>query len=69
MEKHLTQNRFFADGHYSIADIALYAYTHIAHECDFDLGGFPAIRDWLARVGAQPRHVAMDWHPGAALAS
>jgi glutathione S-transferase len=69
MEKHLAEHRFFADGHYSIADIALYAYTHIAHECEFDLGEFPAIRDWLARVAAQPGHVAMDWHPNAALAS
>ena len=69
MEKHLARHRFFADGHYSIADIALYAYTHIAHECGFDLGEFPATRDWLARVAAQPRHVAMEWHPNAALAS
>ncbi|HEY0567228.1 MAG TPA: glutathione S-transferase family protein [Xanthobacteraceae bacterium] len=68
MEKHLARHPFFADGRYSVADIALYAYTHIAHECDFDLGEFPAIRDWLGRVAAQPRHVAMDWHPSAALA-
>ena len=69
MEKHLAQSRFFADGRYSIADIALYAYTHIAHECGFDLNEFPAVRDWLARVAAQPRHVPMEWHPNAALAS
>ncbi|HEY0568768.1 MAG TPA: glutathione binding-like protein, partial [Xanthobacteraceae bacterium] len=69
MEKHLTRHRFFADGQYSIADIALFAYTHIAHECGFDLGEFPAVGDWLARVAAQPRHVAMEWHPSAALAS
>jgi glutathione S-transferase len=69
MEKHLTRHRFFADGQYSIADIALFAYTHIAHECGFDLGEFPAVGDWLARVAAQPRHVAMEWHPDAALAS
>ena len=68
MEKHLAHHEFFADGQYSIADIALYAYTHVAHECDFDLRSFPAIRDWLARVAAQPRHVAMDWHPDPAMA-
>jgi glutathione S-transferase len=61
MEKHLASHDFFAAGHYTIADIALYAYTHIAHECDYDLGGFPAIRAWLARVAAQSGHVAMDW--------
>jgi glutathione S-transferase len=61
MEKHLASHDFFAAGHYTIADIALYAYTHIAHECDYELAGFPAIRAWLARVAAQPGHVAMDW--------
>ena len=60
MEKHLTQQAFLADDHYSIADIALYAYTHLANQCDYDLSRFPAIRDWLARVEAQPQHVAMD---------
>ena len=63
MEQHLATHRFFAADRYTIADIALYAYTHVAHECDYDLTGFPAIHDWLARVAAQPRHVAMDWHP------
>jgi glutathione S-transferase len=61
MEKHLARHDFFAAGHYTIADIALYAYTHIAHECDYDLGGFPAVRAWLHRVAEQPGHVAMDW--------
>ena len=44
---------------YSIADIALYAYTHVAHEGDFDLSGYAAIRDWLKRVRAQPNYVAI----------
>jgi glutathione S-transferase len=65
MEKHLAHQTFMADDHYSIADIALYAYTHVAHECDFNLAQFPAIRDWIDRVAAQPRHIAMDWHPTA----
>ena len=63
MEKHLAQHPFFADGYYSIADIALYGYTHMAPECGFDLGEFPAVRAWLSRVAAQPGHIAMDWHP------
>jgi glutathione S-transferase len=65
MEKHLALNDFFADGRYSIADIALYAYTHVAHLCDFDLTGFPAVRAWLSRVAAEPAHVTMDFNPAA----
>jgi glutathione S-transferase len=48
---------FFVGGKYSIADIALYAYTHVAHEGGFDLTDYPAIREWLARVKSQPRHI------------
>jgi glutathione S-transferase len=65
MEKHLGGNDFFASGRYTIADIALYGYTHLAHECDFELDQFPAIRAWLNRVVDQPGHVPMDWHPAA----
>src|SRR5713226_4646553 len=67
MEKHLATRRFFAADRYSIADIALYAYTHLAHQCDYNLAGFPAVRDWLARVEAQPGHVTMDWQPAGAM--
>ncbi|MBI5113879.1 glutathione S-transferase family protein [Rhodoplanes serenus] len=63
MEEHLDGHRFFAADRYTIADIALYAYTHMAHKAGFDLGGFPAIRAWLKRVAAQPRHIAMDAVP------
>lgn len=59
MERHLDENDYFVGGQYSIADIALYAYTHVAHEGGFELAAFPAIRRWLARVQAQPRHVSM----------
>jgi glutathione S-transferase len=69
MEKHLSRQSFLADDRYSIADIALYAYTHLAHECDFDLRQFPAIRDWLDRVEGQPGHVAMEWQPEAVAAA
>jgi glutathione S-transferase len=65
MEKHLENHRFFAADRYTVADIALYAYAHIAEECDFDLAGFPAIRAWLKRVTNEPGHVRMDWHPAA----
>ncbi len=57
MEKHLEGNDFFVGGRYSVADIALYAYTHVAGEGGFDLSGFPAVRAWLERVAAQPDHV------------
>ena len=69
MEKHLKHHRFFVADRYSVADIALYAYTHLAHECDFDLGPFPAIRAWLARVEAEPDHVPMHWQPAQAVAA
>src|SRR5438067_7609483 len=59
MENHLKHHRYFAAGHYTIADIALYAYTHLAHLCDYDLRTFPAIRAWLDRVAAEPGYVAM----------
>ncbi len=63
MEDHLRRSDYFAAGRYTIADIALYAYTHLAHRADYDLDSFPAIRRWLDRVAAEPRHIAMDWQP------
>lgn len=59
MEQQLSRTPYLVGEHYSIADIALYAYTHVAHEGGFDLSGFPAINAWLARVASQPRHVGM----------
>ncbi|MFN2375425.1 MAG: glutathione S-transferase family protein [Candidatus Binatia bacterium] len=56
MEKHLATNTFFVSGRYTIADIALYAYTHVADEGGFDLSPFGAIRAWLERVREQPGH-------------
>ena len=63
MEMHLAGHPFFAANHFTIADIALYAYTHVAHLADFDLARFPAIREWLQRVAAEPGYVTMDWEP------
>ena len=57
MEQHLNSSRFFVGERYSIADIALYAYTHVADEGGFDLSRHSVIRDWLERVRTQPRHV------------
>jgi len=59
MEQHLAREPFFVGERYSIADIALYAYTHCAADGGFDLGRYPSVQAWLARVRAQPRHVAM----------
>ena len=60
LEGGLVGQEFLVGGRYSIADIALYAYTHVAGEGGFDLGRYPAIRGWLARVAAQPGHVTID---------
>jgi glutathione S-transferase len=57
MEKHLSGRAFFVGERYSIADIALYAYTHVAHEGGFDLGSYPHLRAWLERVRTQPKHI------------
>ena len=57
MEQHLAARMFFVDERYSIADIALYAYTHVAAEGGFDLTPYPSIGAWLERVRRQPRHI------------
>jgi glutathione S-transferase len=60
MEKHLTKHDFFVADRYTVADVALYAYTHVAHEGGFDLSGFPAVRAWLDKIAAQPGHVPIS---------
>ncbi len=72
MEGHLAENAYFVAGRYSIADIALYAYTHVADEGGFELEGFPHVRAWLARVASEAGHVRIGdevgrrvaWTPG-----
>jgi len=59
MEQHLSQAPYFAGARYSVADIALYAYTHAAADGGFQLDDYPAVKDWIARVASQPRHVAL----------
>jgi glutathione S-transferase len=60
MEGHLAAHDFFVAGRYTIADIALYAYTHVADEGGFDLARYSAIPQWLARVASQPGHVPIE---------
>lgn len=57
MESHLEDGEYFVGGRYTIADIALYAYTHVADEGGFDLAGYPAVRAWISRVASQPDYV------------
>ena len=59
MEQQLARTPYLVGDCYSIADVTLYAYTHVAHQGGFDLSGYPAIRSWLQRVASHPRHVGM----------
>ena len=60
MEKHLAKNAFFVGGSFGLADVALYAYTHVAHEGEFDLAPYSSIKAWMARIVAQPKHVTIS---------
>ena len=59
MEQQLARTPYLVGEHYSIADVTLYAYTHVAHQGGFDLAAYPSIQAWLARVASHPRHVTM----------
>ena len=62
MENHLKGRQYFVGDTLSIADIALYAYTHVAQEGEFDLDSYPAINNWLGRIAGRPKHVKIgDW--------
>ena len=63
MEQRLATNQWLAGEAFSVADIALYAYTHVAPEGGFDLAAYPGIEAWLRRVAAVPGHVGIDWRP------
>jgi len=63
MEKALAGRDWLAGGAYSVADIALYAYTHVADEGVFELTAYPAIGAWLKRIAAEPGHVGLEWRP------
>jgi glutathione S-transferase len=60
METHLARHDWFAGTQYSIADIALYGYTHCAAEGGFDLSRYPAVGAWLARVAREPAHIPLS---------
>ena len=60
MEKHLGRNAWLAGESYSVADIALYGYTHCAEEGGFDLSRYPMVSAWLKRVAAQPNHIPLS---------
>jgi glutathione S-transferase len=68
MDRHLATGTFFIDHSMTVADVALYAATHVAAEGEFDLAPFPAVRAWLERVASQPGHVDMAWRPAAVAA-
>ena len=59
MEQQLARTPYLVGEHYSIADVTLYAYTHVAHQGGFELGSYPSIQAWLQRVASHPRHVTM----------
>ena len=60
MERHLCKQDWFVASTLTLADIALYAYSHVAHEGGFDLSPYPSVRAWIERVSAQPGHVTID---------
>ncbi len=60
MEGQLSANEFLVNDTLTIADISLYAYTHVAHEGGFDISGYPAVQRWLSRISRHPRHVTMS---------
>ena len=63
MDSHLKSRSYFVNEQYSIADIALYAYTHVAPEAGLDLSPYPNVLAWMGRVAAQPRHIPITYRP------
>jgi glutathione S-transferase len=63
MDRHLSSRSFFVNERYSIADIALYAYTHVAPEGGFDLSPYPSVLAWMGRIASQPRHILITDRP------
>jgi glutathione S-transferase len=68
LELGLAEVEFLVGGRYTVADCALYAYAHVAHEAGYDLAAFPAVRAWLARVAATPGAIDdLEPYPPSAL--
>ena len=66
MERHLADRRYFVGERTTVADLALYAHTHVAQEGEFELGGFPNVIAWLARIAGEAGHLGMKEVPKAA---
>jgi glutathione S-transferase len=60
MDKHLAERKWFVADQFSLADICLFAYTHVADEADFDLEAYPEIIHWMERIVTMPEHVGLD---------
>jgi len=60
MERQLQDQAYLVDNRFTIADIALFAYTHVAHEGEFDLKAYPAVLDWVARISSRPDYTPME---------
>ena len=60
MDRHLSDRNFLVGDRFSIADICLFAYTHVADEADLDLEAYPAVVGWLERIMLMPAHVGID---------
>jgi len=60
MDRHLAERRWFAADQFSLADICLFAYTHLADEANFDLEAYPAIVRWMERIMTMPEHISLD---------
>ena len=60
MEQHLQKSKYLVNEQYTIADISLYAYTHVAHEGGFSVAEYVAVSSWLERISGEPKHVKME---------
>ena len=60
MDEHLTDRPYFVADRFTLADVALFAYTHVADEGGFDLARWPAVQAWIARISALPGHISID---------
>jgi glutathione S-transferase len=60
MDKHLESRKFFVADQFSLADICLFAYTHVADEANFDLEAYPEIVRWMERIMTMDEHVGLD---------
>jgi glutathione S-transferase len=69
LERQLRERNFVAADRYTVADVSLYAYAHVAHEAGIDMARFPAVRGWLERVASEPRFVNdLEPYPASAMA-